>query len=188
MQREPNGQVSLELADIIRMNQLVRGRLDAMGFADWYDSLDPQEQIALTSALHEFAREAGVDASLHEAAVAAAGLRPDHPAVRLVLPPEVTGQSSAPAPRRTLCDVPADTRRAAFTYLVRLFGLAEQRVLRAEGPECNHWWHRDLLDPRVVRDLLRDPRYYGTSRRDDRHVRGWRRFLPRSLSRRLGRR
>jgi hypothetical protein len=188
MRREPNGQVRLELADIIRVNQLVRGRIDTMAFADWYDSLDQQEQLVLSAALHDFARQAGVDARLHETAATAAGLTRDHPAVRLVGPPEFTGQHTAPGPLDALRDAPAGTRRAAFTYLVRLFGLAEQRALAAEGSECNHWWHRDVLDPRVVRDLLRDPEFYRTSKRDDRLVRGWRRFMPRSLRRRLSRR
>jgi hypothetical protein len=32
---------------------------------------------------------------------------------------------------------------------------------------CNHWWHRDLLDDRVVEARLADPTFYNTSMKDD---------------------
>jgi hypothetical protein len=55
-----------------------------------------------------------------------------------------------------------------FTFAVYLFGLAEGRVFAREAKEsCNHWWHRDLLDPRVVAAILNDPHYYRTSLKDD---------------------
>lgn len=46
-------------------------------------------------------------------------------------------------------------------------------MYRGESPEyCNHWWHRDLLDERVVQDLLNDPRYYVTAMKDDARIQG----------------
>jgi hypothetical protein len=49
-------------------------------------------------------------------------------------------------------------RAVVFWLFVFLFGVAEGRVYQRETPEhCNHWWHRDLLDDRVVRDLVTNP-------------------------------
>jgi hypothetical protein len=51
---------------------------------------------------------------------------------------------------------------------VYLFGTAEGRVYQGATREgCNHWWHRDLLDERVVQALLNDPQYWRTSMKDD---------------------
>jgi hypothetical protein len=48
-----------------------------------------------------------------------------------------------------------------------------KRVYRGESKECcNHWWHRDLLDERVVRDLLSDPHFYLTAMKDDDRIKG----------------
>ena len=47
---------------------------------------------------------------------------------------------------------------------VFMFGLAEGRVFAAEmKASCNHWWHRDLLNPAVVQSLLNNPNPSGTS-------------------------
>jgi hypothetical protein len=52
--------------------------------------------------------------------------------------------------------------------IVLLFGIAEGRVFRAETKAtCNHWWHRDLTDERVVQDILNNPKFYTTSMKDD---------------------
>jgi hypothetical protein len=51
---------------------------------------------------------------------------------------------------------------------VYLFGTAERRVFQKEKKEwCNHWWHRDLLDVRVVKAIEADPRFSMTSMKDD---------------------
>ena len=58
-----------------------------------------------------------------------------------------------------------------FRFCVFLFGVAEGRVFSRETREhCNHWWHRDLLDERVVESLLADPTYFRTAMRDDERI------------------
>lgn len=49
-----------ELADLIRVNQLVRGRIDFEGFRTWYTALPPDQRRGLTYLLCEFAHQAGV--------------------------------------------------------------------------------------------------------------------------------
>lgn len=39
MKYATDGSASLELSDIIRVNQLVRNQIDFDGFKEWYDSL-----------------------------------------------------------------------------------------------------------------------------------------------------
>jgi hypothetical protein len=61
-----------------------------------------------------------------------------------------------------------EERKTLLPLLVYYFGLSEGEVFARETAEnCNHWWHRDLLDSRVVCDLLKNPEYFLTSIKDD---------------------
>jgi hypothetical protein len=167
----------MTLADLIRMNQLVRTRIDFDGFRSWYESLPPTGQRELTWMLCEFAHQAGVNHARFAEAVELAGMPADHPLVERVV------SYCAPLWERrggSLLELhewaehlPDAERDVAFRLFVFLFGVAEGRVCRAEIEECcNHWWHRDLLDERVVQDLLTDPHFYRTAMKDDARIKG----------------
>jgi hypothetical protein len=168
---------AVTLADLIRLNQLVRGRIDYKGFRAWYDALPPDGQRELAWTLCEFAHQAGVNQARFGEAVELAGLAADHPLVA-----HVSALCTPLWERRggslfELYDwvkkLPDTERPVVFRLFVFLFGVAEGRVYRGETRECcNHWWHRDLLDERVVRDLLNDPRFYMTAMKDDERIKG----------------
>ncbi len=68
MKEVGDGLFQLELSEIIRVNQLIRVKIDLDGFASWYGQLSLPEQRALVGCLFEFAWQAGVDdAILNEA-------------------------------------------------------------------------------------------------------------------------
>jgi hypothetical protein len=161
-----------ELTDLIRVNQLIRGRIDFDGFWAWYGSLELARRRALAYLLCEFAYQAGVTDAIWDDALAASGLPASDPVVQQVL---ATSRGELPLFRlyEFLEAVPEKDLPAAFRLFVYLFGTAEGRVYRGESKEhCNHWWHRDLLDERVVRDLLSNPRFYMTARKDDARIKG----------------
>jgi hypothetical protein len=161
-----------KLTDLIRVNQFVRGRIDYKGFRAWYAVLPAEQQRALTYLLCEFAFQAGVTAELWDEALAASGLPPSDPVVQRVLS---AGRGELPVLRlyEFVVAVPDDNLPTVFRLFVYLFGTAEGRVYRGESKECcNHWWHRDLLDERVVRDLLSDQRFYMTAMKDDDRIKG----------------
>ncbi len=67
-----------------------------------------------------------------------------------------------------LLELSETDRLIVFALAVYLFGKAEGRVYRQEEKQwCNHWWHRDLLDERVVNAILNDPMFYTTAMKDD---------------------
>jgi hypothetical protein len=158
------------LADLIRMNQLVRARIDLDGFQAWYETLPLEGRGALTYMLCEFAHQAGVHESTWDEALAASGLPSSDPVVRRLWAARRDEFQAFPlyefvraAPEKDLPTV--------FRLFVYLFGIAERAVYRAESKMwCNHWWHRDLLDERVVQDLLADPHYYKTAMKDDARI------------------
>lgn len=159
-----------ELVDLIRVNQLVRGRIDFEGFRAWYATLRAERQRTLTYLLCEFAHQAGVNNATWNNALSASGLSASDPVVQQLL---AAGRVEDPVFRLydVLVALPEEDLRTAFWLFVYLFGTAEGFVYRWESAEhCNHWWHRDLLDARVVQDLLNDPLYYKTSRKNDTRV------------------
>ena len=160
----------MSLHEIIKINQLVRGRIDIDGFKEWYRQLSTHEQLDLINYLHEFAYQAGANdhtwadvlslAELGRDVVIAQNIKSFHVAE---LGLHLTGDFHS-----WLENLSEDDRYTTFVILVYLFGLAEGSVFRNETiNSCNHWWHRNLLDSRVVEAILGDPEYYRTSMKDD---------------------
>jgi hypothetical protein len=170
---EREGQWPVELPDLIRLNQLVRGRIDLPGFEEWHDALRPAQRVVLGDVLFTFAHQAGVLDADYGEALAVAGVPAGHPVARRL--DEARRERHFPSlfvPRLLTTLDEADVR-VAVRLFAALFGIAEGRVYRRETPGCcNHWWHRDLLDDRVVQDLLADPNYFRTSMRDDDRAKG----------------
>lgn len=163
----------LSLPELIRMNQLVRDEIDLAGFGQWYESSTLPVRLGIIYSLADFAFQAGVDEDILENAVQTGKLDKAAPVVRDLF------NFSSPSPDWSALhqwlQTAADAELViAFRFYTCLFGCAEQRVYQSQcDKDCTHWWHRDLKDPRVVRDLLRNPRYFLTSRNDDASVRRW---------------
>ena len=58
-----------------------------------------------------------------------------------------------------------EVRRSYFWLAVQLFRLASLQDGRSGGAGCNHWWHRDLHDERVLREVLGNEFWVGMRRR-----------------------
>jgi hypothetical protein len=161
----------LDLPDLIRMNQLVRRRVDFEGFDAWYAALPPAQRLSLTDCLCEFAYQAGVNNAVFDESLATAHLPANHPVVARLLESRRDGFPHQFGMHEVLSVLGEADLAVAFRLFVSLFGIAEGRVYRGEKKDwCNHWWHRDLLDERVVRDLLSDPEFYRTAMSDDDRV------------------
>lgn len=134
--------------DLIRLNQLARLKVDSEGFRAWFDSLDTAHRGRVVEVLVFIAVQAGYPARERDAVLERFAVE------------EVSDESFARlAP-------------AALSELARIifegFAIAERAIFARETREsCNHWWHRDLLDPRVMKAILADPNYASTSMRDD---------------------
>src|SRR5262245_48593938 len=139
-----------ELVDLIRVNQLVRNRMDIEGFRAWYSTLDPARRKSLTHLLCEFAHQAGVNDEMWNEALIASGLPTNGPVVQQVWSVRRTEWPTIPL-YQMVEGLSDEALSAVFELFVYLFGIAESRVFQNESKRyCNHWWHRDLLDARVV--------------------------------------
>jgi len=140
------GRVLLELRDVIRLNLLVRDRIDFDGFKRWYHTLYIPEQAALTCVLCEFACQAGFDDATCRQAIIDAMLDPTDPTV-------IQAQSFCRVYKMDVAGLYGwmlqleDIKRVTvFRYYIYLFGHAEGKTYPAcrDSGQCNHWWHGDL--------------------------------------------
>jgi hypothetical protein len=164
---------SLGLSEIIRINQLVRGQVDLAGFTGWYEQLSPPQQCTLINTLIMFAHQAGVDEEVWEEALSAGNIISSIELARQIksFHNYELGLHHWSGSYRWLQELSDSDRGKVFTITVYLFGTAEGKVFNKERKEwCNHWWHRDLLDHRVVEDILSNPKFYTTSMKDDDQV------------------
>ena len=159
MKHYENGSVSLELAEIIQINQLVQDCIDFDGFKRWYDSLSDQEQCALTVTLCEFAYQAGFDEEIYEDALFEANIEVQNPlvvhATSFHKPYEFLNLFGL---YTWLTQLNSTERFTVFKMFVYLFGKADRNRYdnKCEGKEnCGHWWHQDLTDERVVQAILK---------------------------------
>jgi len=126
------------LPDLIRVNQLIRGRIDFEGFQTWYVALAPDRRRALAYLLCEFAHQAGVDHTVWNEALATSGLLADDPVVQQVL---LAGRGRYLMLRlyHFMVAVSEADLPTIFKLFVYLFGEAEGGVYRAESMVyCNH--------------------------------------------------
>lgn len=173
MKRIDDKWVRFERSDLIRLNRLIRGGINLDGYIHWFEELDLLERIALIDTLIAYACETHLDRATYDEAIALAP-RDDEWFSRLtaLMWPEKT--ESDPRckglidVRAKIAEMSSTELRRTLPWAVYIFGVSEGRVYANETPEsCNHWWHRDLTDERVVNDILSNPNFVYTSMKDD---------------------
>ena len=160
----------MSLDDAIKINQLIRSRIDFEGFNAWYAALSPRQRDSLTTTLFIFAYQAGVDEHTWQQAAAIGGFTHRTELVENIRSFHLTdiGLHDWSGFNSWFDALSASDRAATFAVAVFLFGVAEGAVFRNETVDsCNHWWHRDLLDARVVNAIRNDPEFYRTSMKHD---------------------
>jgi hypothetical protein len=160
----------MSLEETIKINQLIRARIDIEGFNTWYRDISPKKQDSLITTLFHFAYQAGVHDDTWEQAAIIGGFA-DHAAlvenVKSFHLPEI-GLHDWSGFNSWLSSLSAQDKNTTFLIAAFLFGVAEGNAFRNETvASCNHWWHRDLLDARVVDAILNDPEYHRTSIKHD---------------------
>lgn len=168
MKIDENGLPYLELVDIIRINQLVRGGIDFPGFKDWYETLPIPEQEALIVKIYIFACEAGFSFREMRVALTMADLEESDPICAQAGSFEKANEIDWVGFIAWLQKTSAAGRVMALKLFAYAFGISDARRYRSCVQfGCTHWWHRDLLDERVVEAILNDPHFRRTSMKDD---------------------
>lgn len=162
MKINSDGFLELELHEIIRVNQLIRINPKINEFVFWFNKLSKDEQTVLSSELYEFLCQTGVyDKILMQVS---SGIN-KHTKLFEKLN---SFEGDIDSFEDWYVTLNLDERLIVFEFVVTLFARAENYIFENESvEECNHWWHRDLTNPEVVKSILNDPNYFNTSRSDD---------------------
>jgi len=166
MLKHTESSFSLDIYDEIKINKLVRGKIDFEGFLLWYNSLCQAEQCTLITELYELAYQAGFKNNniFYKDALKDAHLDDDNPLVIKTM----SFSFDLDGLEDWLIQLNHTERLTVFKLCVYIFGKIESNVYKNETKEnCNHWWHRDLLDNQVVQSILDNPNYEMTAMRDD---------------------
>ena len=163
----------LSVDESIKINQLIRGGISLEGFNAWYDALSAQERKSLTTTLFFCAYQAGVDEETWQQAATSGVFAHHTKLIDQIKSFHLTdiGLHDLPGFASWFDTLSSSDQHTTFVIGVFLFGVAEGTVFRNETvASCNHWWHRDLLDARVVEAILNDPEYYRTSMKHDARI------------------
>ena len=147
MEHTERGTILFDYGDLIRINRLVRDRIDFEAFKRWYDRLSTAEQSALISVLYQFTVQAGFDDDICNAAITDAELSPMDPIVHRAQSFHTPhGHIDIQGLYQWAVQIEGGDRSTVFRYFVYLFGHAEGKVYKGchGTTRCNHWWHGDL--------------------------------------------
>jgi hypothetical protein len=144
------------------MNALVQDKLDVDRFKEWYQNLNLDERSILTCGLFDYGAHDYTGTNWSEI-VQLSGLNPESPLLAKVLSFEFErGLSSEPWSFQTLSmlswirGINETERFQVFMLGMYLFGINEgHRFASCNRATCQHWWHQDLKNPQVVRELLK---------------------------------
>lgn len=164
--RNRSGFYEIELSEEILINQLVRKGIEIKQFFIWYYDLNVEKQTALISSLFEYAYQSGFDDFIVNVALEQSNLQKYDNFIQRILKLGF----DIDAIEDWCLNLDLNEREIVFKFSVFLFGIAENNVyfnICLKEKNCNHWWHRNLMDDTVVKSILNNPEYYLSSRKDD---------------------
>ncbi|MDD4402598.1 MAG: DUF5958 family protein [Desulfitobacteriaceae bacterium] len=141
----------LTIEELILINQYAQGVVSRDKIKDWYLALQEIEKQSVVKSIWVLATQAQVKEDDIPVAAEAAGLKQTHTPVVMIS----KGDMSLNNRGYKLSALSGTVLNQAFWFVLECFALAERRRREKEGPdECNHWWHKDLSDDRVVKEIL----------------------------------
>ena len=141
----------LTIEELVLLNQYVQGLVTKDNINDWFGTFEENEKQIIVKDLWMLAIQARVlETDLHPAAKKA-GLKMTH------VPIVMLSKGDVPFRNRgyRLSELKGTVLTQAFLLVLECFTLAEQRRKQKEGGiSCHHWWHKDLSDALIVKEIL----------------------------------
>lgn len=135
----------------ILINQWIQDVKPISDLTDWYDELADTEKKELLINLVSHCRQARAVNSDGVIAVTTSGLNPRRSAGVLL------SRGTSVENLNKLASLRNADGKDAFVLLLNLLKIADNRRKSEEEPgSCSHWWHRDLSDDVVLRDILQE--------------------------------
>lgn len=134
--------------DRIGLNRVAQGLAPIPDAMDWFSRRS--DQVDVLRELWQMAAQAGCTRDDVLPAIQFAQLRASFTACVLMNNGDLSTQAMK------VLALPKAERTKAFRLFMALLHIADSRRQRTRcKDDCTHWWHRDLANEDVVRDLLR---------------------------------
>ncbi len=143
----------LTIQELVLLNQYVQGVVLKKEIDNWFSSLEETDKQSVVKSIWVLATQAQVIESDIFIATLAAELKPTHTPVVMISKGDVSLYNRG----YRLSELKGTILNQAFLLVLECFALAERRRKEKEGTsECNHWWHKDLSDERVIKEILQN--------------------------------
>jgi len=141
----------LTTKELILLNQYVQGVVLKNEIENWFLSFEEVDKQSIVKSIWELATQAQIRESDIPIATINSGLKSTHTPVVIVSNDDTKLYSRG----YKLSTLKGTVLKQAFSLVIECFALAEKRRKENEDKlECNHWWHRDLSDEHIVKDIL----------------------------------
>ena len=145
--------MSLTIEELILLNKYVQGVVTQESIYDWFCSFKEEDKRLAIKSVWYLAIQAQATENDIENAAKAAGLRMTHTPVVILL----GGKEPFKNKGYKLSSLEGVVLYQAFKIVLECFVLAEQRrKLKESSQFCHHWWHKDLSDELVVKEILKN--------------------------------
>lgn len=133
----------------ILINQVAQGVRPPEEAREWFEQHTEAEQLPLLRDVGYMALQAGMIPADALVAAERTATKPGAPAVVLMgmAPPKVQLEKTLQLPKSEY------TR--TFLFLIGVLSIADARRRQLKcRDQCSHWWHKDLADENVVREIM----------------------------------
>jgi hypothetical protein len=138
----------LKIDQLIFINQVAQGVHSISELMTWYDGLTPEYQLVTIKALRDMIFNARPEPEDASEAITRSGLKPTF------TPCVLLAKGASREQINKIADLPKAEQGKALLLLLSLFQVADRRRRSQEvGDVERHWWHRDLGDPKIVREI-----------------------------------
>lgn len=136
---------------MILINQYAQDVVSREEINRWFLPLEDFDKQSVVKSTWILATQAQIRESDIQAAMVAAGLKLTHTPVVMISKGDVSLNNRG----FKLSTLKGTVLNQAFWFVLECFVLADRR--RKETEEslvCNHWWHKDLSDERIIKEIL----------------------------------
>ena len=136
--------------DHLYLNQVAQNVVPLDDAKREFRKLDPSARSGVMHRLYLMAHQSHPLPDEVSLAIDQSGLKPTFTPCVMLSDGKIESQLSRVA------KLPDDELDKSFLLLITLFQIADKRRRADCGDECQHWWHQDLSDDAVVREVTRN--------------------------------
>jgi hypothetical protein len=143
--------VMLSTEDLVLLNKYAQCVVSRNLLCDWFKSLDILQKKQAIRGVWNLAIQANLSVADVENATKIAKLKKTHTPVAMLLSEKVIFKNRGYG----LSNLEGTVLYQAFSLVLECFSIAEQRrkKLCEDNSHCNHWWHKDLSNADVLKEL-----------------------------------